>query len=259
MAVAQWHVTGEMATIQRRRWHGSPRSTSDESKDALFHALGTSPYFQDADMAALERLADVAVMHRYRTNQVLFIAGDTSRLMYFIVSGQVKVYQLARDGRERIDDILGRGELTGAVASCDGGGYPVSAEIVDDADIALFQWEDFHNIAREHTDLFDALLRLMSHRLRQAQAGIHALALHSATARLAARLLDLADAFGKVNDVGILIDLKLNREQLGALVGTSRETATRVLRQFEQERVIALDGSDVTIVKPFILQALSED
>lgn len=83
---------------------------------------------------------------------------------------------------------------------------------------------------------------LMAKRLRQSQADIHALALHSATARLAAKLLDLADAFGKVNDIGIEIQLTLNREQLGALVGTSRETTTRVLRQFEQDQVVQLDG-----------------
>lgn len=260
MAVVQLSVLEQLEATEQWSLAGVPGTTNrPERADTVLRALSASPYFQNIDVTALERLAEAAVTHRYRKNQVLFIEGDTSRTLHFIVSGLVKVYQLTRDGRERIDTILGAGELTGAIAFCDGASYPVSAEIVEDAHIALFRWEDFDDIARGNADVLYALLKLMAKRLRQSQADIHALALHSATARLAAKLLDLADAFGKVNDVGIEIQLTLNREQLGALVGTSRETTTRVLRQFEQDQVVQLDGPIVTIVKPFILQTLSED
>lgn len=226
--------------------------------DDLLHAMANSPYFDGIERPILEQLASVSIIHRYRKNQVLFVEGDVSRALYFILSGRVKVYRLSRDGRERIVNMLGQGELMAAVPFCDGGGYPASAEIVDDAKIALLRWEDFQCIARENPDVLFAMLKLMAKRVRQAQADIHGLALKSATARLARRLLELAEAYGEATDVGVEIDLKLKREELGALIGTSRETTTRVLRQFEQERVIQLDGCKVTIVKPFVLQSWSE-
>lgn len=220
--------------------------------------MTNSPYFEGIDRPVLRQLASVSIVHRYRKNQVLFVEGEASRTLYFILSGRVKMYRLSRDGRERIVNMLGQGELLAAVPFCDGGSYPASAEIVVDAEIALLRWEDFQVIARDNPDILFAMLKLMAKRVRQAQADVHSLALTSATARLARRLLELAEAYGEANDIGVEIDLKLNREELGAFIGTSRETTTRVLRQFEQERVIELSGSTVTIIKPFILPSWSE-
>ena len=81
-------------------------------------------------------------------------------------------------------------------------------------------------IARDNPDILFAMLKLMAKRVRQAQADVHSLALTSATARLAWRLLELAEAYGEANDIGVEIDLKLNREELGAFIGTSRETTS---------------------------------
>lgn len=226
--------------------------------DALMQAMTDSPYFEGIDQSILHQLASASIIHRYRKNQVLFVEGDVSRTLYFILSGRIKVYRLSRDGRERIVNMLGPGELMAAVPFFDGGGYPASAEVVDDAEIARLRWDDFQSIARDNPIVLFAMLKLMAKRVRQAQADIHGLALKSATARLARRLLELAEAYGEANDAGIEIDLKLNREELGALIGTSRETTTRVLRQFELERVICLDGCKVTIIKPFVLQSWSE-
>lgn len=231
----------------------------DPRADTLFEALQHCAHFGNVNSAVLKQLAETATIHRYRKHQILFIEGDLNRTLYFILSGSVKVYQLSRDGRERIAALRGSGDFSGAISFADGGTYPVSAEVLEDAEIATFRWDEFHAIARDDASVWLALLEVTASQLRQAQADMQAFALHSAPARLAGKLLDLADAFGKVNDVGIELELELNREQLGSLVGTSRETTTRVLRQFEEEQVIKLDGPKVTIVKPFILQALSED
>src|SRR5690625_3009944 len=185
------------------RWNDVARSMrQDTRKDALLQAMKESPFFQHIDSSVIEQLASACVIHQYRKNQVLFVEGDVNRSLYFILSGRVKVYQLSRDGRERIVNMLGPGELMAAVPFCDGGGYPASAEIVSDADIALLRWEDFHDIARANPDVLFAMLELMAKRLRQAQANIHSLALKSATARLARRLLELAESYGEANDVG---------------------------------------------------------
>lgn len=260
MAVERDSLLEQLEMTEQWGWAGYPYpARHNVGNDTLLQSLRLSPHFRDIRKSTLQQLADIATVHHYRKNQVLFIQGDTNPTLYFVLSGQIKVYQLARDGRERIDNILGAGELTGAIAFCDGGTYLSSAEIYDDATIALFQWDDFYTIARRDSDLFCGLLRFLAYRLRRAQADIHRLALHSATARLAARLLHLADAFGEVTNDGIKINLNVSRGELGALVGTSRETATRVLRQFEEDEIIQLDGTRVTVIKPFILQTLSED
>lgn len=262
MAVQQLGEVGLKRLERAREWPWADLTAApqpDPRTHTLFKALQRCAHFENVNPAVLKHLAETAAIQRYQRNQVLFIEGDLNRTLYFILSGSVKVYQLTRDGRERIAALHGAGDFAGEISFADGGTYPVSAEVLEDADIATFRWRDFHDIAREHPEVWLALLELTASQLRQAQADMQAFALHSAPARLAGKLLDLADAFGKVNDVGIELELELNREQLGSLVGTSRETTTRVLRQFEEEHVIHLDGPKVTIVKPFILQAMSEN
>ena len=79
--------------------------------EGLLQAMTDSPYFEGIDRPVLRQLASVSIVHRYRKNQVLFVEGEASRTLYFILSGRVKMYRLSHDGRERIVNMLGQGEL----------------------------------------------------------------------------------------------------------------------------------------------------
>lgn len=216
------------------------------------------PFFAQLAPAELEVLAEAVVVARYRKNQVLFVEGEPSHSLYFICAGRVKVYRAASDGREQILHLLGDGDPIAVVPFFDGDPYPANAEVLTDSEIAVIQFEDFERIARANPGILVQMLRILARRLRHAQEEIASLALKSVAGRMAGRLLDLARRKGEHVADGIEVDLQLSRQELGHLIGASRETVTRVLHQFQREDAIRIDGTRIVIRKPRILQAWSE-
>lgn len=220
--------------------------------------LDQIPFFSGLSPEHKELLAPVVVTARYRKGQILFVEGEPGRTLHFIKRGRVKVYRLATDGREHILHLLGDGEPVALVPFLDGGPYPANAEVLEPSEIAQIAFDDFVRIAKAHPDILIRLLRLLAQRMRATQAEITALSLQNVTARLARRILELCQRHGRAVPDGIEVDLSLSRQELGSWIGTSRETTTRLLQQFQREGVLCVDGSRLVVLKPFILQSWSE-
>lgn len=220
--------------------------------------LNQIPFFSGLSAEHKELLASVVVTARYRKGQILFVEGEPSRSLHFIKRGRVKVYRLAADGREHILHLLGDGEPVALVPFLDGGPYPANAEVLEASEIAQITFDEFERIAKAHPDILVHLLRFLAKRMRASQEEITALSLQNVTSRLARRILDLCERHGRAVADGIEVDLSLSRQELGSWIGTSRETTTRLLQQFQREGVLRVDGSRLVVLKPFILQSWSE-
>lgn len=222
----------------------SPGTDNRESVDILRRI----PFFSDLNSDELRAMADVVVVARYKRNQVLFVEGEQCRSLYFICSGRVKVYRMSPDGREQILHLLSDGEPVAVVPFFDGGTYPANAEVMVDSKIAFIRTGDFERVATANPSILLHMLRMLAQRLRRAQGDISSLALKSVTGRLATALLDLAKRTGKKTVDGTAFDMQLSRQDLGNLIGASRETTTRMLQQFRRDGVIELHGSRVVIL-----------
>lgn len=247
-----------MAIGALRRQGLNPRTKFRERNERLMDVLRQTPFLAGLNDTELEALVASMIVARYRANQILFVEGEPSRSLYFMLSGRVKVYRESRDGREQIVNIMGEGETIAVVPFCDGGEHPATGEVIEDAEIAQLQCSDFRRIARKHPDILFGMLHLLAKRVRRAQEEIHSLSLRTVMARLAYKLLELSDEYGERVKDGVEIELRLSRQEMGSLVGTSRETTTRLLQQFQKERVIRVDGARITILKPAVLQSWSE-
>lgn len=206
------------------------------------------PFFAELDREELDELADAVVIARYRRNQVLFVEGEPSRSLYFICSGRVKVYRLSDDGREQILHLLSDGDPIAVVPFFDGGAYPANAEVMADSEIAFLRADDFERIARANPTILLRMLRILAQRLRRAQDDIASLALKDVSGRLADALLELARRQGEQVQGHIQFHLQLSRQELGNLIGATRETTTRLLHQFQRDKAIRIDGPVITIL-----------
>lgn len=222
--------------------------TKSERDSRSADILQRIPFFAELDREELSTLADAVVIARYRKNQVLFVEGEPSRSLYFICSGRVKVYRLSDDGREQILHLLSDGDPVAVVPFFDGGTYPANAEVMTDSEIAFLRADDFERIARANPTILLRMLRILAQRLRRAQDDIASLALKDVSGRLAGALLDLARRHGQQVDGHIQVDLQLSRQELGNLIGATRETTTRLLHQFQRDKAIHIDGSMITIL-----------
>ncbi len=183
----------------------------------------------------LARIAGLVLRKRARKNEVLVLRGDTVTTLHIIASGQVKLVATGEDGREVILSTRGVGDFFGELSLFDN--EPLDATVIatEDTELLLLRREEFYRCLKEWPDIGIGLLRTFCTRLRRADTRISTLTLLGVPQRVAHVLLDLADE----ND-GSLIVQPVTHRFLAQLVGTSRETVSRVMSQLSEEGVIAV-------------------
>lgn len=206
------------------------------------------PIFMDLSPQEAESIGQLTIVRKYRKNMIIFMEGEPGEALYFLLSGKVKISKLTADGREQILHILQAGDIFAEVVLIDRGPYPATAEVIEEAQVGMLRNDDVENLIRTNPDIALKILKVMSKRLRQAQVQVRDLALKDTYGRLASMLLILAKDHGGPCENGVKIDLSLSRQELANLIGTSRETVTRILSDFKRSKVIDIDKQEIVII-----------
>lgn len=210
--------------------------------------LARIPLFRDLPYEDLQAISQLARVRNYKKNMIIFMEGEPGEALYFVISGKVKVSMITKDGREQILHILQHGDVFAEVVLIDRGPYPASAEMIETGQIGMLMNDDIEEAIRKNPDLALKILKIMSKRLRLAQIQVRDLALKDTYGRLASMLLMLAKDHGEEIPEGIKIDLPLSRQELANLIGTTRETVTRILGDLKKYNCIDLDKQVITII-----------
>ena len=192
----------------------------------------------------LTRLFGGATTVRLKTDEVLFLAGDTGDGCYRVEDGLLKVTMISRTGKERILAFLGLGAIVGEMSIIDG--LPRSANVVAvrPAILRFLRRTDFQHFAKIHPEVYESLVALLVARLRETDTTIAAETFLPVRGRIACALLELAQEFGR--DVGsgrIVIHQKICQTDVAAMAGVSREHVNRTLNDWKRRQVVnQLDG-----------------
>ncbi|KAF1085753.1 cAMP receptor protein [Sporotomaculum syntrophicum] len=216
--------------------------------------LQSIPLFTLLNKQQLEEVEKSIIERNYQKGRIIFMEGEPGEAIFFIKSGRVKVTKQAKDGREHILHFIYPGEVFAEVILFDEGNYPATAEVVEDCTVGLIRNADMERIIGNHPDMALALLKIMARRLRIAQNQLVELALMDTTRRAASMLLFLAGEQGIKTDRGTVINISLTNQDLANLIGTSRETANRILNDFKRQKAIDIKKSQVTILDKYRLR-----
>ncbi|MCF6096287.1 Crp/Fnr family transcriptional regulator [Thermovorax subterraneus] len=199
----------------------------------------------DEELAKVKRLVNTK---NYKKGTVIFFEGDPGEAVYFVKSGKVKVYKGDDEGREYILHIFGEGDVFAEVVLLGGGTYPATAEAVEDSVVGFIKNDDLESFIKKSPDLAIKIIRIMAARLRDSQEKIKDLALKDTYDRTACMLHKISLDYGQRTSRGIEIDLPVTRQELAALVGTSRETVTRILSQMKKDGIIDIDRQKIIVL-----------
>ncbi|HEU5219720.1 MAG TPA: Crp/Fnr family transcriptional regulator [Gemmatimonadales bacterium] len=213
--------------------------------DAL-DVIRTVPLFRQVPESELSALAQLVHERRAPRGGLILSQGDRGDTLFLIRSGQVKVSVVAEDGREVILSVLGSGSFFGELALLDD--EPRSAHVIAMEDTTLLQLrrEDFRNRLTLSPDLSVSLLRELSQRLRRADDTIASLMLLDVNGRVANLLLELAREEG--GETGTRITRRLTHASLGQMVGASRETVSRTMRNLVIRSVISVNRRETVLL-----------
>jgi CRP/FNR family cyclic AMP-dependent transcriptional regulator len=189
----------------------------------------------DAEWAAMRRRGR---MRSYPPGGVLFREGDSSRDVYAIAGGHVKVLLLTPSGRELLLSAKSAGELVGELAAIDGRPRSASAVALDAVDALVVSPDAFSEVLDEHPRLARRLLRVLATHVRDADWRAADRESGDMTRRVARRVVLLAESFGEHSGGGVRIALRLTQEDLAAWVGATREATSRALARLRAAGVV---------------------
>lgn len=198
-----------------------------------------------------DELAEIAAFtleRRYQKGRIIFVEEEPGEAIYFLKSGLIKVSKQDGEGREHTLHYVNPGDVFAEVVLFDAGGYPATAEVVEDAEVGLIRNRDMDRALIKNPGMTLEMLKIMARRLRNAQRQIMELALKDTTRRLAGLLLKLAEEHGVLRNNGVLISLPLTNQELANLVGTSRETVNRILSEFRRRKAITIVKQEGIVV-----------
>lgn len=175
---------------------------------------------------------------RFGKAELIYSPYDRADAMYIVQSGRVRLYRSAHDGRQLTLAMLDEGEVFGRVSPDGGALYDAYAEAMTDAVVRVLPSADLERAAADHPRIALNLLRSLSGRLRSTEDQLESLAFRGVPARLAALLLRLMDRYGRVTHTGIRIDERFTHMQLAEMIGTSRETLTKVMNELRESGLI---------------------
>lgn len=209
---------------------------------SLAAVLRRVPLFAELSDAEIARLGDLARDRSYPKNSVILFEDDPGDALYVVISGLVKVVLIGEDGREVILSVLKEGDFFGEMSLIDD--KPRSAHVIamEDATLLVLRREDFQHRLRETPGIAIGMLRAMSRRLREADEKIGGLVLLDVNGRVAKLLLSMADD----ND-GVQITHRVTHHTIAQMVGSSRETVSRTMRELVDRGFIEVTRKAITI------------
>lgn len=226
-------------------------------KDCTHCQLRSLRMFCNLNDAALADFNSLGILAQLPRGANLFMEDEPSSGVFVICTGQVKLSCTSKDGKTLILKIAMPGDVLGLGAVISGSRYEVTAESIQPVEIKSIRREEFLDFLKKHGEASLHAAKALSEEYKAAFFDARRLALSgSAAGRLASVLLDWgrASACGKPE---MRFTMALTHEELANLVGSSRETITRMLGRFKREKLIQIRGSSVLILAPDELERLS--
>ena len=211
--------------------------------------LGTVPLFNGLAKEELESFAELMRERSYPRGSVILFENDPGDSLFVVREGRVKVVLIGEDGREVILGVLGVGQHFGELSLIDE--QPRSAHVIamDDASLLVLRREDFRKRVEANPSVAWSLLMELSRRLRRADEKIGGLVLLDVPGRIARLLLDMAEESG-----GPQIEKSLTHQTIAQMIGASRETVSRAMKDFQDAGWITVERRRIELANRTALE-----
>jgi CRP/FNR family transcriptional regulator, cyclic AMP receptor protein len=206
----------------------------------------------------LSRVAAGAALVRHRSQATIFQKGDPGGSLMAVVSGRVKICTYSADGKELVLNIIDRGGLFGEIALLDGQTRSADAVALEDVELLVLERLRLMPFLTANPDIASRMIGVLCQRLRQTSEALEDALLRDAPSRVARGLLRLAGTFGKQDAGGVRLDIKLSQQQIGNLIGISRESINKYIVEWTRAEVLAVNNGFITITDKEALENLSE-
>jgi CRP-like cAMP-binding protein len=202
--------------------------------------LAAHPLFRGLAPSMLERLASFAVMQTVKAGTVLFSKGDRGSSLYAVCSGTVRISTPSEQGKDAVFNLMLPGDIFGEIALLDGGERTADAVTVEDCQFMVLDRRDLLPLMREYPDVAFKMIEVLCGRLRRTSEQVEDVIFLGLPARLAKALLRLQVASSP--------RIRITQREISQMIGMSRESTNKQLREWEDQRWIKLERGGLVIL-----------
>ena len=216
-------------------------------EDVRQFELGPDSFFSGLSQSTLEEMNRIKHTSSYPEGAIVLMEGQAARGIYIVCQGRVKLMTTNSEGKTLIVKIAHPGEVLGLQSVVTGSAYELTVETLQPSQLAYIGCDQFLKFLKAHGD---ACLRATQHLSQDCQSAydvIRSIGLcHSVPGKLA-RLLLQWSGDGQTSGGVVRMKMALTHEELAQLIGSSRETVTRILGDFKRRGVVELHGATLLI------------
>ncbi len=225
-------------------------------EDCLSCKLCSEGFFCHLPKPAMEAFQSLKFTLAYPAGATLFVEGEACRGIYVLCKGRVKLSTSSNEGQTLIVKIARPGEVLGLQATISGIQHETSAETGQPCQLNFVKKGDFLRFLTEHGDACMHAAIHLSRECQQAYVQLRSFVMASAPQRIARLMLDWShDDSLTATEQGVKV--ALTHDEIGQIIGMSRETVTRTLADFRKQRIAILHDSTLLIQNMPAIQKLT--
>jgi CRP/FNR family transcriptional regulator len=206
--------------------------------DKRLYFLRTCEIFQHFSPEELRFIAERSPDRIVRPGEHVFSNREAAAAFYVLKKGRVKLVRVNPEGNERIEDVLFPCDVFGLFFDEPGEGpseVDLRAEALTECLVGIMERDTLEEMIQRSPRVALMITRALVDHLREAQRRLDRLYFDSSRQRLAKHLVDLAQEHGRPEGERVILELPLNQEELGELIGASRVTVNQLLGEFKRE------------------------
>lgn len=195
------------------------------------------PIFNHLEADQLNEIMEVVRGVSYKKGEILYHPGDPSDALYIVNRGKIKIYRLSESGKEQIIRILHTGDFTGELALFQQSVHEAYAEAITDSQICRIHRDDLQTLLLKYPTISLKILKEFANRLEGSEKQTTRFATEKVETRIALFLAEYVDD----HDQNI-VTLPMSKKDLASYLGTTPETLSRKLTDFEEQGIIKQQG-----------------
>jgi CRP-like cAMP-binding protein len=187
----------------------------------------------------------------------IFAEGDQPEWFYVVSRGKIKITKLSHEGKEIILELISPTDIFGGVAVLRNFPYPANAVAMEDSEVIKISRKNLMRLIDRFPNLMYCIALQLGDRMKSSYDSLKNIALERVEARIAALLLKLSNKVGIDTKEGIAIDMRITKQDVADMVGTTVETSIRTFSKFKKHGLLSDRDGKIVIKDRKGLMSLS--
>jgi CRP-like cAMP-binding protein len=185
----------------------------------------------------------------YKKGDFIYFPEEPSKSIYMVSKGKVKILSYNQDGEEVVKAILGKGEIFGEKAVLGEekrGDYAQACSVV--TELCPMQLPDMYELMRKNEKFGLSIYKLIGFRIKKMERRLEALLFKDVRTRLTDFIRELAEEKGIKSNTEVIVPHFYTQKDFADLIGTKRETVTRLFNEFRQEGILEYSRKEIRLI-----------